>query len=98
MVPRRTARSTPSLATTPGNRVTIPSSSTAMACSLSTALLVVGPTSPQNDDGPGHISPGPSNGFRALRPGSALRDGGHLDVAIDDLLLEVLERIDRVLG
>src|SRR5918994_7077535 len=76
--PASTRRSTRSLATTPGNRLVMPSSSTAAVM----RLRWLGGSAVGAD-----ASPAPQ-----LRPHpSSLGDGGNLDLAGDDLLLEVVE-------
>src|SRR3954453_12234404 len=79
MVPRRTVRLTSELATTPGNRLVIPLSSTAGGSVSITAPL-------QHAD---------NGGEPKGSPPSLGRSGGRLrrnrDLAVDDLLLVVVE-------
>src|SRR5690606_12233758 len=99
--PARTARLTSELATTPGKRLVIPRSSTAFGCSATRPRLarVMRGCWCWNRNGLGAtVAPSPlltRHGERRLS-GEALRGVGHLDLALDDLALEVVELIGDV--
>src|SRR5438067_21709 len=83
-VPASTRRFTPSLATTPGNRLTMSRSS--MARGRAPSAVVTAVVLLRNGRCRAH---GPAPHHRSPRP---LRNRGHLDLAVDDLLLETVER------
>src|SRR6476646_4134554 len=85
IVPLPTRRLTPSLATTPGNRLTMSRSSMAGGRAPSVAVTPV--VLVRNGRCRAH---GPAPHLRSRRP--RLRDVRYLDLAADDLLLEILER------
>src|SRR5688500_14087395 len=95
--PRVTVMLTSLLATTPGNRLVMPLSSTAMSAEASARCTDSGVVVAEIAHAPHKKQPGPGRRYR-VRPGPVNRSGvrigllvGHRDLAADDLGLVVVE-------